>query len=470
MSDVYFKQMSNIFLKSTLNEAFKFVNSTTVKIKSALVSLSADIFRFFKIYFGVQLNDKISEKDFRKILKVYPKFSSLSVEQFNRFCRLYCSVRNLCAHLYLSYSVSLDSDLKEFIEQNCEVLYPIEINNELTIYGAVIILSLLSKKIMIWPFCTAFFRSENFTDISATGEELSLFQINMQKLLNNNCGFSGSLPTPKGIIVTNSTEYAYINDTLKRYLTNIFFDLEKSLSIGASRNMKKGSLANMLSSCHYFNEPLISKIIGLRNCWLHGTFIGDVIERDGENFKFTFEYVIGVLKELQSAVSLDCTRFKRIIRDVESLGEGFLDFYVLRLVEVSYKVLDSRVFLLDKIEERLNNSSRAFKRLLNIDSKLLKLFSSLITKDVHQWNVHSAKFLDKIERAPTLSNLKIAKIHCAHGFKIGDYSTNQTDIVLAIVPIDKDCKILINEHDLESVGYLNKTDLCKFVSIVDIEM
>ena len=253
--------MGKQLLTNTLEKIFKScTEQNLIVIKSAFLSLCAAIERYFKSYFNISLNKKFSNSDLQNIFEIFPKLSQLSVEQFNRFILVFINIRNICAHLYVAKPIYLDTDLKDFMLNYGNNLYPLEMNGRITIYGAVVFLSFLSQKYMIWPFCTSFFKITIFNEIGINGSEMSSFQINMQKVLNQNCGIGKTLIGEQNIYQISKADLQFLNDTLKRSLTSIFFDLERCFSVRKYRYPKDNSFTYKLRTSGNFNESIIAKI------------------------------------------------------------------------------------------------------------------------------------------------------------------------------------------------------------------
>lgn len=459
--------MRRISLNQTLDRAYSVADSDLVKLKSAMIGLCTDIERYFKVSFDVNLNEEIDDDAFRRILYVFPKFGPLTIEQFNRLVILFVNIRGVNAHLYLSKPIYLDDDLKYFIISNTHPSYILEDDNKITIYGAVLILMLMAQKYMVWPFCTSFFRCEFFMEIGKS-EEMSNFQIAQQKKFNGFCGLGK--PLTQNAKPVQGIESTYINDVLKRCLTLVFLDLEKVLKNYKGCSLKTASLSGMLKGNSLFDETLISKIVKLRNCWFHGSFIGDIVEQNEGNFEFTLEFAVDVLKELAEVANKDVNQFGLIINDIHYFAQNFFNYYALKLVEVSYKILDNRLLTEDKLDSRLDNIDFSFKRFEKVDSKVFEMFADLINFHQIRWNVSASKFLDKLPRKFDCENLKIAKIHSDKGFKIGDFKTDRKDIVLALVYVKEGYKNLVNNIDLQSVANTVEKECSKLITIVNINL
>ena len=106
----------------------------------------------------------------------------------------------------------------------------------------------------------------------------------------------------------------------------------------------------------------------------------------------------------------------------------------------------------------------------SINQNLFTLFSNLITSNKLKFFLNGSKFLDNKSRVITTTNLKIAEIHSSSGFKIGDCISQRTDITLAIISIKDEDRNMVNGYSLENIKYKVKDDLCRFVSIVEINL
>ena len=342
--------MRKISLNQTLDRAYSY-SDNLVELKSAMMGLCTDIERYFTVAFDVNLNEEIDDESFRRILHVFPRFGALTIEQFNRFIILFVYIRGVNAHLYLSKPIYLSADLKEFITNNTHPQYLIEDENKLTVYGSVLVLSMMAQKYMIWPFCTSFLRNDFFIEIGKC-DAMSDFQVSQQKFFNNICG--RGKPLTQNAEPISGVDSSYINDVLKRCLTSVFFDLEKVLVNYKGYPNKTASLSSMLERNRLFSEGLISRIVRLRNCcWFHGSFIGDEVEYNNEKFEFNLEFVVKTLKEIAEEGQRHLITFSLVINDISYFAQNFFNYYVLRIVEVSYKILDNRLLTEDKVESRL---------------------------------------------------------------------------------------------------------------------
>ena len=152
------------------------------------------------------------------------------------------------------------------------------------------------------------------------------------------------------------------------------------------------------------------------------------------------------------------------------LALKIFDYYVLRLVELSYKILDNRLLTEDKLESRLSNIDNSFSRLIGVEPKIFETFSNLIDSYTITWSVAPSKFLDRIPRSFSCEKLIIAKIHSDYGFTIGDFKTERTDIILIANDVYGNDKNLVNGFDLSKCNFSIERNLSEFITIVNIKL
>lgn len=460
--------MEKISLASTLESAYESGKDYLKEVKSAMLGLCSDIERYFRIACYTSLNSEIDMESYKSMVNLLPRFKALTREQLNRFILLFINIRSVNAHLYLAKPVFLDEDLKQFIEENCNPTYPIEIEKRLTLYGSVLVLALLAKKFMIWPFCITFFKDKFFEEITGSGRVKVAFQMEQLEKLQSFCGKGGQLNQKARPI--HNIDFIYINNLIKRRLTVIFFDLEKIFSKDNSCGYKTLSLITLLKKNSLFNDELISKIKLLRNCWTHGYFIGDILKNDGEDFEFTLEFIIETLKELVDVAKENPKDFALIIQDTAAFAQSMYDHYFLRMIEVSYKVLDVRLLIENKLEDRLNVLKRTLEKVLMANTNIFALLVPLFGDNGMNWFLTASKFSDICMRSFTCKNLKIVKIHSESGFVIGKFKTEMKDIVVAIPFLEKEYRNLINGIDIWNINGTTNQEISKYITLMDIEL
>ena len=318
------------------------------------------------------------------------------------------------------------------------------------------ILSFISQKYQTWPFITAYF---NRSFIGYKGDELSKKQVEINHHFQTFSGtaspiYSESHPIPKA-------ELIYLNDLIKRTLTKIFFKLECLFSIGKkTREDDNRSFKQILEyGKSGFSNNLINRLIAIRNFWFHGTMIYDKIVDDYIR-EFNLKTISEVLFELIEESKADIARYKYIINEIRNMGSQLYDFCGLRLVELSYKLLDYSLFEEEKIEKRITNSIKAFNRIIRTNEYGLLEIAYNLNPKPHKYTVAAAKFIDKFPRSIKTSSLKIYKINSKSGLKINDFFTTQNDVYICL---------LVDESSTTNYKNLESNKICDR-DILDLEV
>ncbi len=458
-----------ISLSDTLDEAFRGLGNELTGFKSSLLGLCVDIDRYLSITCQIDTSGDVGLEEFSKALEIFPRFKSLTLEQFNRYLILFRKIRDESAHYHLAMPIPFDEDLEEFVWENAmDPIWKTSFHGNITVYGAVLVLALLSQKYMIWPFCTTFYGNRYFIEITKHGR--GDFRIQEQKFLEFLCG--KGKPIVQAMGRTLEKDEIYINDTLKRTLTSVFFGLE-IITMSEDDRLRSSipSFRRLLEGSKLFDGDLTERIVWLRNQWFHGTFIGDEVVYDNKTIRFTLELVLGILNDLLKAIRQEDRKPEWLIEDLNAASQAFFDFYALRIVEVSHKILDSRLLREEKLEDRLKSARAAYERMKNASQDLYEAFASLRYDGFLLWNVKPAKFQDDIKPRKTMTaNLKIFKIHCDSGFRIGDFKTNRQDIVLASVSVETGFENKVNGIELPSLKGKEVGHLSKFITIFEAEL
>ncbi len=458
-----------VFLRDNLDDAYRALGHDLAGFKSALLGLCIDIDRYLNIICQIDISEDADQEKFDKALKILPRFKSLSLEQFNRYLSLFRDIRVENAHYYLASPIHFDEDLEKFVRENAMVsLCRTSYQGNISVYGTVLVLALLSQKYMIWPFCTAFFENRYFFEI--TKHERGQFIKQQQSFLELLCG--NGKPSQQDEKRYSDPSKHYINDTLKRTLTSVFFDLE-AMVIGEEGHLRKWmpSFKTLLEDAELFDKELASQITWLRNQWFHGTFVGDQVVYENETRPFTLELVLKILNDLLKDVKSGESKPEQLVNDLNNASQAFFDFNVLRIVEVSYKILDSRLLMEEKLESRLNNAAFAFDKMMRASEELYEAFAGLRSDAFLSWKLKPAKFQDGTKPRKTLTaNLKVFKIHCDSGFEIGEFKTSRQDIILADVDLEEEFANKVNGMDMPSLQGKEVGHLSKFITILETSL
>ena len=231
------------------------------------------------------------------------------------------------------------------------------------------------------------------------------------------------------------------------------------------------SFKTLLEDAELFDEELTSQITWLRNQWFHGTFVGDQVVYGNETRPFTLELVLKILNDLLKDVKSGESNPEQLVIDLNNASQAFFDFNALRIVEVSYKILDSRLLTKEKLESRLDNAAFAFNRMMRTSAELYEAFAGLRSDAFLSWKLTPAKFQGGTKPRKTVTpNLKVFKIHCDSGFKIGELKTSKQDIILADVDLEEGFANKVNGMDMPSLQGKEVGHLSKFITILEAEL
>lgn len=449
-------------LEKTLFSAFKYVSDAVIRSKSGLVGFCSEIDRFLTITLGININKEITMEQANSLFEYFPNLKTMPFNLLEKLFFLIKDIRNVSAHLFLSSELTVDIELLKFLSKIVEPLYKVEVDGKLTIYGCAYVLSFICQKYQTWPFITNYFNK----DICGfKSNELSKIQTEINKHCQSYCGIAYPLypenhPIPKG-------ELIYLNDLIKSTLNKIFFKLEFILSKGvmARTNDNRSFIHILKHSKTGFSNKLINKLNSIRNLWFHGTMIYDKIKDDYIE-EFNLKTISDTLVELLEECEIDGRRYKVIIDAIRSMGFQLYDFCSLRLVEVTYKLLDRKLFDETKIEERITNSVKAFTRLIKTNEYGFLEAAYNLAPNAHKYVVAAAKFTDIFPRSIRTSNLKIYKINSMNGIKINDIVTKETEVYICLL-VNGNNEPLYKNHELNKIC---EKDVYELEAILDSQI
>lgn len=441
------------FIELTVKQAYFKLDKRVANVKSAFIGLCTDIDRFFTLHFGFKMNEKINKKMLSKVCNLFPNLSGLSCEQFNRILVLFSNIRGVNAHLSKNTQIIIDEDLVKYFVSIAEPKYLIRNENKLTLYGCFYLLSFLSCKYQIWTFVTSFLRPEVLDE-----EERDNFNAKQQELEKYHQEICGNgKPIFNETQTHGNQEIQYLNEKCKTALTNIFFSIEKVFMKSRYTSFHCPSFKNMLNNIHELDDDIKKNINNLRNYWLHGKLLNDVIIDGNKTFKFDLNLIIDTLALLKNKIQINSI-YKDIICDIDEFGQSLFNFYILRLIEVSHKILDVRLLTCEKLDERINNSLNALKNFQKIDYDFYKKLSSIMDRTIYH-KITKEKFTDKTMRIVNIKQIKIIYLHSDNGFQIGDFYTKLTDLALTDSYISLEHQNKINGKYLSEYQFQNNIEI-----------
>lgn len=454
-------------LSKTVFETYQTIDHSLICIKSTIIGLCADIDRYFRFSLNIETNKELNADNLCPLYESFPHLKGLSLEQVNRLIFLFCTIRNVNAHLYLNKHLYLDEDLRLYMERVLKPKYKVVIGKELTMYGMVYVLIFLSQKYMHWDFITHFFRHEYFDEINRKGlleyhnEILGSFALA--------CGV-GAVIFGLSNVNGNKQDFLYINDMNRRFLTTIFFDFEKAFALSDKTKGYSPSFRTLLMEDATLKEDkeVVNLILRIRNCWFHGQQMFDEITDESGTFTFDSDFILDALKRIQSVCSQN-EKFSFVVKDIRNYGESFIFFFVQRLVELSYKILDKRLFKKEKMDSRAKKTSTGLERFLAIDKATFEKADSLIYDEQLSWEFSKSNFSDFVGRKTVRRKLLICKLYSESGFDLDKGHINRKELILVEVDIDKGFESKINGRLISEYKVAKEIKYGEHVSIVELE-
>jgi hypothetical protein len=160
-------------------------------------------------------------------------------------------------------------------------------------------------------------------------------------------------------------------------------------------------------------------------------------------------------------------KYDPITEQVDSFGKALLDFKVLRLVELSYKVLDSRLLKKDKFDSRLEQLLRGFENFNSIGDEYYRKASALLFDGPLSWKLSWEKFSDADyrQRETCVEELKIIVLRSDSGFDIGGNHTDLKTLVFCDVTFPLFYSLKINGHRISEFPLTLERDVCSRVKV-----
>ena len=427
--------------------AFALPDTTTKLIKTSLIGLCSDVDRYFRVNFGVDMYEEVNEKDFYKIKGVFPNFRSLNLEQFNRLLFTFISIRDLSAHLFLNKPIYLDDDLKEYIKGLVDSPYSLTNGKEATLFGIICVVLLFSQNHQLWYLNTGIMRHTIFSEVQKSS--IAQFQQDFQKKYSVLVGI-GKPCRPEEYLFITKTDITFFIEEVKKTLTRLIFDFEGFSGKKQKMSSRVSNIKIMLNKydCLKDKQDLIERICILRNCWLHGYRLFDHIKVGDKDFDFDFDYLFEILIDIKNAFA-GTPRSYEILNDISRCGSSMIDFYTLRNIEISYKILDSKLFEQEKISERITKSVTAYQRAMSAEVWFYNGAKSLMHGNSKTWYLAANKFKDKKERMLKGDRIEVYEFTSDNGFDIGSIHIDNNEMVLTNIDCPIEDQLTINGKRLE---------------------
>ena len=342
----------------------------------------------------------------------------------------------------LKKAIFLDQFAIDLISNLIEPKYVLSQGKEITIFGAICVALLFSQIYELWTFVNTAIRNTIFKEVpkQKIAECQREFQASLRKLVGK---LKPCRPFESSFV--SSDNITVFVEEVKKASTALIFDLERySMEWPSSLKRVPKTITYLNKYECLRNKPeLVKRIVDFRNNWVHGYRLFDYLyDSEGNEQLFDFEYLFTLLKDIKDAFAESPA--KTILNDINDLGKNMIGFYLLRLLEVSYKIIDNRLFDVEKIEERVGASLKAFNRAMKTPVWFYEESLALLKSGKIEWFLTGSKFLDFTNRTFASNKIDVFEITSNNGITIGDVQVNSNVLVIAGVPCPLDYQLKIN--------------------------
>lgn len=410
------------------------VDENVVELKSAFIGLCSEADRYFKTTLGINLSEEITEFMSEKFIKIFPCLASITLEQFEQLRCVFDQIRDVNAHLFLNKPIFIPRELSDYLQSVATPKYPISIYGELTMYGMIYVLNFICHRYQTWPFACNVITSKYFSNVPTKKHNQEAL-LDMWGHLKTFCA-SGK-PILASTDDMDKSEVLSINDACKKHLTNIFFGLEKGIWGSKTSSPKEPPFSYLIRNNKPFadNKNLSKKLVRLRNAWFHGSAIFDEVHDKNGAFTYSLEYIFHTLLKLKRVLTED-ERYAYVVDLISEFGKVMVDFYVLRIIEISYKLFDKSLLTEDKIDSRIDGVTAMVTRLEKVDPKFFEMAMELNGEDILKFSMQPSRFLDGVFRKTVVKKVKILKVRSNSELTIGDFRSNRKEVAFALVNLD----------------------------------
>ena len=135
-----------------LSRDYDKIDDNILEIKSGVIGLCADIQRFFRLHFAIDLTDKTSIVVNDEFCRVFPCLAGMNTLQLKQLADVFCKIKKVNSYLFLSRPIKIPDALQAYFATLPAPQYDITLDGELTSYGMVYVLAILSQKQQIGAF------------------------------------------------------------------------------------------------------------------------------------------------------------------------------------------------------------------------------------------------------------------------------------------------------------------------------
>ena len=426
----------------TTYEAFKKIDLQSIQIKSVLINSCSDTDRYLRLFADINIFQKVNENEFSKIKELFPNFKQLDLDQFNELLKLFVAIRDVSAHLFLNKPISITETTKLFIKRIIDPEFELSSNGHITLFGAIVVVTLFCQRYQLKDIVHGIVKHTILSNVKKEG--LGNYQSQFNRKLIPLCGIGGAVYSQDNSYVRPKESHLFI-DSVRRTLTKLFFEIERKSpgSFGVSNNVP--SFVTYINKYSFVknDKEFIDDMVELRNYWLHGCYLFDTVSLYHEGFVFDLEYLFGMLYEIKIKFDVN-GEYNTILNIIDDCGSNMINFFTLRSIEVSYKLLDKRVSDIDKMRERITNSINAYSHIFSTPENYYNQAYSLLNNGIKTWYLIGSKFLDFRERRLTRKRLAVYEFSSEKGFDIGEHHYDCPEMVVTDIELEEEFQNKIN--------------------------
>lgn len=423
-------------------------NLECLNVKSAFMLAFSFIERKLKVRCNMNMSDEISESSYIKIQEAFHNIKQYSYNETVQYFELLSRLRNINAHFFRCDPIFCDNRY-DFIfnnlDKNIKIPYKFIVDNKLTFYGMIVVISILLDKGFINRFVQRLLNNSKmfrcYLELDNTNNAALINHYKTLILLTKNDIYDKQDHNSTSSLKIDNVTFGYLNEVLNDTLTKLIFEFEFLLSkkYDYYENHKPYGLKDLLQKEKSFinhNEE-INDLVMLRNIWLHGYWIYDSFECNGKKQILTLEIVLNVLKKWKILLtSLDNNEYTRILKAIDDFGIALIKFKYCRLIEISLKICVLDLYKSEKIISRTKGANNAFE-LINNPSDLTNIHIDLafeLIGNKKQLYIHKDKFSDSNARMIEINQINIFHFKSSKEILINNDNTSSTEIALYEMP------------------------------------
>lgn len=451
-------------------KGYRLIGNPLIRIKSCFISWCSDIDRylFHTIHMDVRdllsvptihkdVRDQLSAESIAKLSTVLPIIGKLDESEVRELFSLFAAIRTNAAHIACNQKLYLNKGLKDKMLSMCQPLFDITCKGKkLTMFGQYYVLSFLSQAYQVHAIVHRLFRFDNFFDVDR--KNLVQFHAKLQAQARKCCGKSNETYSQYDDDVKQ--KQMYLTQVVRPAVEKIFLTLEAECEPNrtASSYSPKFSKLSRSFKDELGDKELFRRVSWLRNQWFHRVCLGDAVGGyKGHPPIMEIEVVEEFLRDLKIALKR-LGHYEETLASIAELGKSLLHFALSRWVELTYKLLETNLFLDSKFHDRVAKVNAAYQSAHEQGDAFYTLALDLASRNVG-WKFQRDCFVDRKPRSIKVGNVRFLHLRCDHGFDIHGLHTDAQDLYLADGG-NYELRETINGFSLEEIHFEADEPLC----------